>query len=91
MEFRSSPGRLWVQDETGRLVAEVTFPEIRPGVAELDHTFVDGSLRGQGVAGQLVLAAAEQLCRRGMKVVPTCPYAVRWFESHPEHQDLVTE
>ncbi len=91
MEFQSSPGRLWAHDGEGKLIAEVTFPEVRPGVADLDHTFVDSSLRGQGVAGQLVLGAVEQLRQRNMKVIPTCPYAVRWFENHPEHQDLVAK
>lgn len=91
MEFQSSPGRLWAHDDSGRLIAEVTFPEIRPGVAELDHTFVDSSLRGRGVAGRLVLGAVEQLRQRNMKVIPTCPYAVKWFDGHPEHRELLTE
>ncbi|WP_301589269.1 N-acetyltransferase [Anaerostipes faecis] len=24
-----------------------------------------------------------------MKVIPTCSYAVRWFEKHPEYQKLL--
>lgn len=91
MEFQSSPGRLWAENEEGRLIAEITFPEERPGVANINRTFVDGSLRGQGVAGQLVQGAAEQLRSRGLKAVPTCSYAVKWFESHPEQHDLLAE
>lgn len=58
MEFRKEPGRIFSTDETGKLLAEVTFPE-REGVAVINHTFVDGSLRGQGVAGQLLRAVAD--------------------------------
>ncbi len=88
MEFRQEPGRIFSLDESGRLLAEVTFPQ-REGVAEIDHTFVDPSLRGQGVAGQLLKAAADTLRAEGRKARPTCSYAVRWFETHPEYADLL--
>ena len=64
MEFQSQPGRLWAEDSSGKLIAEITFPEEKPGVANINHTFVDGSLRGQGVAGQLVQGAVDQLRER---------------------------
>ena len=89
MEFQETNGRIWVENEEGRLVAEITFPEARPGVADIDHTFVDASLRGQGAAGRLVEAAAVQLRRRGMKAVLTCSYAKKWFAAHPEQGDLL--
>lgn len=88
MEFCQEPGRIFAVGEDGRLLAEVTFPE-REGAAEIDHTFVDESLRGQGVAGQLLRAAADTLRAQGRKARPTCPYAVRWFETHPEYADLL--
>ena len=91
MEFNSQPGRLWATNEGGQLIAEITFPEEKPGVANINHTFVDGSLRGQGVAGQLVQGAVEQLRQHGMKAAATCAYAVKWFESHPEQQDILVK
>ena len=91
MEFQETNGRIWVENEEGRLVAEITFPEARPGVADIDHTFVDASLRGQGAAGRLVEAAVAQLRRRDMKAVPTCSYAQRWFQDHPEQGDLLAD
>ncbi|MBM6887655.1 N-acetyltransferase [Pseudoflavonifractor phocaeensis] len=89
MEFQQSDGRIWLDNEEGRLVAEITFPEVRPGVADIDHTFVDPSLRGQGAAGKLVQAAADQLRQRGMKAELTCSYAQKWFGEHPEQGDLL--
>lgn len=91
MEFQEIDGRIWAENEEGRLVAEITFPETRPGVADIDHTFVDASLRGQGAAGRLVEAAVAQLRRRDMKAVPTCSYAQRWFQDHPEQGDLLAD
>ena len=88
MRFERETGRIFARDESGKLLAEVTFPD-RDGVAEIDHTFVDPSLEGRGVAGQLLQAAADALRAEGRKVRPTCSYAVRWFEKHPEQRDLL--
>ena len=88
MKFSQQPGHIFARDENGTLLAEVTFPE-REGVAVINHTFVDDSLRGQGVAGQLLQAAADTLRREGRKARPTCSYAVHWFATHPEEQDLL--
>lgn len=88
MEFRKESGRIFATDETGKLLAEVTFPE-REGVAVINHTFVDDSLRGQGVAGQLLRAVADALRQDGRKARATCSYAIRWFQTHPEEQDLL--
>ena len=91
MQFQETDSRIWAEDQAGKLVAEITFPETRPGVADIDHTFVDASLRGQGAAGRLVEAAVAQLRRRDMKAVPTCSYAQRWFQDHPEQGDLLAD
>lgn len=88
MKFSQQPGHIFARDENGTLLAEVTFPE-REGVAVINHTFVDDSLRGQGVAGQLLQAVADTLRREGRKARPTCSYAVHWFATHPEEQDLL--
>ena len=82
MEFQREPGRIYAEEE-GRVIAEVTFPD-RDGAADIDHTFVDDTLRGQGVAGQLLQAAADQIRAEGKRARATCSYAEIWFERHPE-------
>ena len=61
MEFIVERERIYKMDDQGHLLAEITFPEVREGVFNIDHTFVDESLRGQGVAGQLMEAAVSQI------------------------------
>lgn len=89
MEFQKEPGRVFALDQNGALLAEVTFPDREDGVAEIDHTFVDDSLRGQGIAGKLLEAAVQVLREEGKRARPTCSYAVSWFEKHPEQADLL--
>lgn len=84
MNFQKENGRIWAENEEGRLVAEITFPQVRRGVVNIDHTFVDPSLRGQGMADKLVRAALEQIRKNGGTPAATCTYAVSWLEKHPE-------
>ena len=91
MDFTRKENQIALYSENGLLLAEVTFPytdETRSTV-EVNHTFVDASLRGQGIAGKLMIEFADELDKRGLKAVPTCSYAVGWFEKHPEYARLV--
>ena len=88
MEFQHERERIFALDEQGKLVAEVTFP-VSEGVADIDHTFVDQSLRGQGVAGQLLEAAVRQIRMEGLRAKATCSYAAKWFKEHPDQSDLL--
>ena len=54
----------------------------------MNHTYVDESLRGQGVAGKLMTALAQNLRESNRKAIATCPYAMDWFEKHPEYEDV---
>ena len=85
MEFRQENNRIYAEDSNGRLIAEVTFPESSPGVATITHTFVSPDLRGKGIADALIRAAVRQIEKNGQQPAATCPYAIRWFENHPEY------
>ncbi len=83
MNFQIRNGRIFCKSE-GKLLAEITFPDTADGVRDIDHTFVDDSLRGQGVAAQLVQMAAESILAEGKKAETSCSYAAKWLERHPE-------
>jgi predicted GNAT family acetyltransferase len=50
----------------------------------LVHTEVPRRLGGQGIGGKLVQAAVQRAARDGLTIVPSCPYARRWLEKHPD-------
>ena len=64
MELQYGPNKIWMENEAGTVVAEVDFVEREDGNYDIVHTFVDDSLRGQGAAGKLVKAAADEIRRR---------------------------
>lgn len=84
MNYITETDRIYANDSAGKTIAEVTFPT-KDGISTIDHTFVDESIRGQGIAGELVKLAAEKIMSDGGKIAATCPYAVVWFQRHPEY------
>ena len=89
MNFTYNPNQIALFNEENQLLAEVTYPPVDEDTVNIDHTFVDPSLRGQNIADQLMHAAAEQLSREHKKAVVTCSYAVKWFSKHPEYENIV--
>ncbi|RHF53006.1 N-acetyltransferase [Mitsuokella multacida] len=77
--FHEESGRIYAEDEMGKVIAEIVFPEVRPGVCEIMHTYVDNSLRGQGIAGKLMTLAVTAIKRDGKTVTASCSYAVKWL------------
>jgi predicted GNAT family acetyltransferase len=55
----------------------------------LPHVETDPALRGSGVAGRLMQAVVEHARQSKVKLVPTCPYAVAWFDRNPEARDVL--
>lgn len=77
----------WIE---GRLAGEITYALLPGDVADLNHTFVNESARGTGLAGRLARFAFDEV-RAGAewKIRPTCPYVIGWSERHPEYADLL--
>ena len=72
----------------GTLAGFVTYG-MRGGRMILVHTDIDEEHEGHGLAGILVAAALDDIRRRGLKVLPVCPYVEKFIERHPEYDDLV--
>ncbi|NLA87616.1 MAG: N-acetyltransferase [Clostridiales bacterium] len=78
-----------VYKKDGKVLAEVAYPPVGIGVVDICRTHVDETLRGQGMAGQLMERAAGELRKTRRKAVLTCSYAQRWFAEHPEQADVI--
>lgn len=58
-------------------------------VISLLHTEVDDAFQGQGLAGQLARYSLDDARKRGLSVLPFCPYLNSWVKKHPEYADLI--
>lgn len=59
-------------------------------VVVFTHTEVDPGFQGQGVGGALMRGTLDEIRRRGMRVVPRCPFMAAFIDQHAEYADLVT-
>lgn len=78
-------------DENNNKIAHIMFPKERDGVYNVKSTFVDESLRGQGVANKLMDELVDWAKEEDVKLMPTCSFAQKWLEKHPEEKDLFVE
>ena len=81
MEFITENERI-VCIENGTEVGEVTFPETEKGVFDINHTFVDKSMQGKGIAGELVSRAIKEIKLRGGEIRASCSYARKYIEKN---------
>lgn len=88
MEFEYGENRFY-KEKDGKLIAEVTYVPKGDTVA-IDHTFVDPSLRGQGIAEQLVDRVVEEMQKEQKKIKPVCPYVVELFKRKPDKYEHVS-
>lgn len=58
-------------------------------VVTMPHTKVFDEFEGQGLAGQLVTGALDDIRARGLKIVAECPYVAQFVVKHPEYADLL--
>ena len=82
MQFIKEENRIYATNIDNETVAEVTFYEIENGVYNIDHTFVDDSLRGQGIGSKLVQEAVNTIKGKGAQIQATCPFASKWMEEN---------
>ena len=88
MNFKYSKNKIYFEGELGKPLAWIEFVKESDQIVNILHTVVDPSLAGQGVAGKMTETLMARLRQEGKKVIPTCSYTIKWFEKHPEEQDL---
>lgn len=70
------------------ILAELNFLDIGEHLTEVISVFVSPSLRGKGIANELMLFICKYAKENNRKIKPTCSYAKRWLESNENYSDL---
>lgn len=82
MEFKKTDRSIYLENNEGKRIAEITYLETQDGIYTIEHTFVDKSLRGQRIASKLVEMAVEDIRSKNGIVQATCSYAKNWIEKN---------
>jgi predicted GNAT family acetyltransferase len=72
----------------GARLGELVYARKAPELVEIEHTEVDPSLRGEGVARKLLDAAVAWARETGTRVQASCPYARAQFQRDPSIRDV---
>jgi uncharacterized protein len=61
------------------------------GSMVLMHTLVPATNRLKGVGSALVKYVLDYAREQNLKVIPYCPFVVKYLKDHPEYNDIVQE
>ena len=67
----------------------LTAYKVRPDHLTFYHTEVPEALEGRGIGKRLIKGALDDVRRRGLRIVATCPFVRHYVETHPEERDLL--
>ena len=62
---------------------------LTPEAIIITHTETPRSLRGRGIASELVKGALDMIRADGQKVVGACGFVADYLSRHPEYADIV--
>ena len=85
MLFVREGNALRYRDENGKVLAEISWRVVNEALIDVNHTYVDESLRGQGIAAQLLDALVAEATEAGWKIHASCVYVVRQFARSPRY------
>lgn len=81
-------GAFLIKGEDGARLAEMTYVTAGESGFIIDHTEVDGSLRGQGVGDKLLGEAVKYAREKSLKIFATCPFALKKLQESEEYKDV---
>jgi predicted GNAT family acetyltransferase len=76
---------LRLADEVAGIVAYTRHGD----VLDLVHTEVEPGHEGEGLGSKLATGVLDDVRRRGLKAIPTCPFIAGWLEKHPGYEDVL--
>lgn len=91
MTYKSENNKTWIEDDNGKQIAILEYPEVKPGLVNIVHTEVVPEMNGQGLAGKITEYVANELRKQGIKAELTCSYSIRWFSKHPKYKDILND
>ena len=74
----------------GELAGFLTY-RLRAGSIELVHTEIDEEFEGRGLGSQLISFALDDARKRGLAVLPFCPFVNDYMRRHRQYVGLVPE
>ncbi len=89
VEVRKNPEAMQYEAvKDGKVVSLASYHDA-DGVVTFPHTETDPEYQGQGLAGQVVSFALDDVVSEGKEINPVCPYVVKYVAEHTKYQPHV--
>jgi uncharacterized protein len=82
-------GEFFTTNESGQRIAEISYVWNSPNQIVANHTWVDNSLRGQGIARKLLDTLVDFARKKDLKIVATCSYVDVMFKRDKSLADVI--
>ena len=87
-EEHGMKGAFYIEQD-GEWIAEMTYRREGARKIVIEHTEVDKSLKGKGIARQMVGAAVKFARGKNLLIKPVCPFVKKVLESSEEYEDVL--
>lgn len=92
MDFKYDEDWIYLKNENGKIIAEADIRKISESEVDVVHVYVDPSIRGHGVASQIMDEVTEYLRNNNLKAEASCSYANMWFNRNQEKcKDVISD
>ncbi|SES03160.1 N-acetyltransferase [Lachnobacterium bovis] len=81
--------KIVLQDEDGQVIAGIEFPRVKSNVCKINKVYSAKEKNGKDYIDTLMRKAVRHFRSQKIEVLLDNNYAKRWFESHPEMQDVL--
>ena len=81
-------GVFYIEQEN-KVLAEMTYVWVGSDRIIIDHTAVNGVLRGKSAGKQLLANAVDFAREKGIKIIPLCPFAKSVFDKVEAFRDVL--
>lgn len=82
-------GGVFYLESDGKRLAEITYQWRETSTIVADHTWVDHSLRGQGIARKMLDVLVNFAREKHLKIIPQCSYVHVMFKRDHNLSDVV--
>jgi uncharacterized protein len=89
VQINQGTNKFYIGTEETSPTAEITYQKDANGNIIVEHTYVSDSLRGQGIAGQLMDRVVSHAKQEETKIIPECSYAKGYIEKNNLQDVLV--
>jgi predicted GNAT family acetyltransferase len=89
VSIRDNPERHRFEADLGEGSMAIAEYTLAAGKIIFTHTEVPPAHEGQGIGSALIRFALASARKRGLQVVPICPFFAAYIKKHSEEQDLL--